>query len=60
MYMKSKSKDTKTSDEIIGLFYGVITPMLNTIIYSLRNKEVKEAVKKNLSRHLHSWKYKSA
>ncbi|XP_077625906.1 olfactory receptor 13D1 [Crocuta crocuta] len=56
MYMKPKSKDTNTSDEIIGLSYGVITPMLNPIIYSLRNKEVKEAVKKVLSRHLHLWK----
>uniref|UniRef100_A0A2K6NQ94 G-protein coupled receptors family 1 profile domain-containing protein n=1 Tax=Rhinopithecus roxellana TaxID=61622 RepID=A0A2K6NQ94_RHIRO len=43
MYMKPKSKFTKASDEIIGLSYGVITPMLNPIIYSLRNKEVKEA-----------------
>ncbi|XP_007951940.1 olfactory receptor 13D1 [Orycteropus afer afer] len=56
MYMKPKSKDTKTSDEIIGLSYGVVTPMLNPIIYSLRNKEVKEAVKKVLSRHLYLWK----
>nr|XP_027798832.1 olfactory receptor 13D1-like [Marmota flaviventris]XP_034491382.1 olfactory receptor 13D1-like [Marmota flaviventris] len=53
MYMKPKSKNTKVSDEIIGLSYGVITPMLNPIIYSLRNKEVKEAVKKVLKRHLH-------
>ncbi|XP_036759162.2 olfactory receptor 13D1 [Manis pentadactyla] len=52
MYMKPKSKDTNTSDEIIALSYGVVTPMLNPIIYSLRNKEVKEAVKKVLSRHL--------
>ncbi|XP_006886963.1 PREDICTED: olfactory receptor 13D1-like [Elephantulus edwardii] len=56
MYMKPKSKETKTSDEIIGLSYGVVTPMLNPIIYSLRNKEVKEAVKKVLSRHLYSRK----
>ncbi|XP_008706253.2 olfactory receptor 13D1-like [Ursus maritimus] len=56
MYMKPKSKDTKTFDEIVGLTYGVVTPMLNPIIYSLRNKEVKEAVKKVLSKYLHSWK----
>ncbi|XP_007516250.2 olfactory receptor 13D1-like [Erinaceus europaeus] len=56
MYMKPKSKNTNVSDEIIGLSYGVVTPMLNPIIYSLRNKEVKEAVKKILSRHLHLWK----
>ncbi|XP_028713596.1 olfactory receptor 13D1 [Peromyscus leucopus] len=53
MYMKPKSKLTKASDEIIGLSYGVVTPMLNPIIYSLRNKEVKEAVKKILSKHLY-------
>ncbi|XP_044120199.1 olfactory receptor 13D1-like [Neovison vison] len=52
-YMKPKSKDTNTSDEIIGLFYGVIAPMLNPIIYSLRNKEVKEAMIKVLKRHQH-------
>ncbi|XP_037654100.1 olfactory receptor 13D1-like [Choloepus didactylus] len=56
MYIKPKSKDTKTSDEIIGLSYGVITPMLNPIIYSLRNKEVKEAMKKVLSKYLHLWR----
>ncbi|KAM9642297.1 olfactory receptor 13D1-like [Trichechus inunguis] len=56
MYMKPKSTDTKTSDEIIGLSYGVVTPMLNPIIYSLSNKEVKEAVMKVLSRYLHLWK----
>lgn len=56
MYMKPKSKDTKASNEIIGLSYGVVTPMLNPIIYSLRNKQVKEAVKKILSKHLRSLK----
>ncbi|XP_021056398.1 olfactory receptor 13D1 [Mus pahari] len=53
MYMKPKSKHTKAPDEIIGLSYGAVTPMLNPIIYSLRNKEVKEAVKKILSKHLY-------
>ncbi|XP_069330613.1 olfactory receptor 13D1-like [Eulemur rufifrons] len=56
MYMKPKSKYTKVSDEIIALSYGVVTPMLNPIIYSLRNKEVKEAMKKVLSRQWHLWK----
>ena len=56
MYMKPKSKDTNTSDEIIGLSYGMVTPMLNPIIYILRNKQVKEVVKKVLSQHLHLWK----
>ncbi|XP_008849928.1 olfactory receptor 13C3 [Nannospalax galili] len=51
MYAKPKSRDLtgkdkfQTSDKIISLFYGVVTPMLNPIIYSLRNKDVKAAVK---------------
>ncbi|XP_044513127.1 olfactory receptor 13D1-like [Gracilinanus agilis] len=53
MYMKPKSKDTKLFDEIFGLSYWVFTPMLNPIIYSLRNKEVKEAVEKVLIKNLY-------
>ncbi|XP_003407597.2 olfactory receptor 13C9 [Loxodonta africana] len=51
MYMKPKSKETLNSnaldatDKLISMLYGVMTPMLNPLIYSLRNKDVKEAVK---------------
>ncbi|XP_012371649.1 olfactory receptor 13C3-like [Octodon degus] len=51
MYAKPKTQDSngegkfETSDKLISLFYGVVTPMLNPIIYSLRNKDVKAAVK---------------
>uniref|UniRef100_A0A8D0N2W1 Olfactory receptor n=1 Tax=Sus scrofa TaxID=9823 RepID=A0A8D0N2W1_PIG len=50
MYMKPKSKETLTSDDLdatdklISMFYGGMTPMMNPLIYSLRNKDVKEAV----------------
>ncbi|XP_019310180.2 olfactory receptor 13C9 [Panthera pardus] len=51
MYMKPKSKETLNSedldatDKLISMFYGVMTPMMNPLIYSLRNKDVKETVK---------------
>nr|XP_003925315.1 olfactory receptor 13C3 [Saimiri boliviensis boliviensis] len=51
MYAKPKSQDLigeeklQASDKLISLFYGVVTSMLNPIIYSLRNKDVKAAVK---------------
>ncbi|XP_074052070.1 olfactory receptor 13D1-like [Macrotis lagotis] len=53
MYMKPQSKETQTSDELIGLSYGIVTPMLNPIIYSLRNKEVKQGVEKVLTRKVY-------
>ncbi|XP_043342894.1 olfactory receptor 13C7-like isoform X2 [Cervus canadensis] len=55
MYGKPKSKDPlgadkqDLGDKLTSLFYGVVTSMLNPIIYSLRNKEVKAAVR-NLKR----------
>ncbi|XP_005076538.1 olfactory receptor 13C9 [Mesocricetus auratus] len=55
MYMKPKSKDTlnvddlDATDKLISMFYGVMTPLMNPLIYSLRNKDVKEAIK-NLKR----------
>ncbi|XP_007516256.1 olfactory receptor 13C8 [Erinaceus europaeus] len=51
MYARPKSKNSFTRsnqdviDALISLFYGVVTPMLNPLIYSLRNKDVKVAVK---------------
>uniref|UniRef100_UPI003D7F5B5B olfactory receptor family 13 subfamily D member 2G n=1 Tax=Equus caballus TaxID=9796 RepID=UPI003D7F5B5B len=50
MYMKPKSKDS-TFDKLIALFYGVVTPMLNPIIYSLRNTEVHGAMRKLMTRY---------
>uniref|UniRef100_A0A2R9B789 Olfactory receptor n=2 Tax=Pan paniscus TaxID=9597 RepID=A0A2R9B789_PANPA len=60
MYMKPKSKETLNSDDldatdkIISMFYGVMTPTMNPLIYSLRNKDVKEAVKHLLNRSFFS------
>ncbi|XP_069891492.1 olfactory receptor 2D3-like [Dipodomys merriami] len=45
-YMRPNSKTTKERDKMISVFYTVVTPMLNPIIYSLRNKDVKGALRK--------------
>ncbi|XP_004600332.2 olfactory receptor 13F1 [Sorex araneus] len=47
-YMKPSSIDSQEVDKFIALVYAAVTPMLNPIIYSLRNKEVKTAVKRLL------------
>ncbi|XP_076988052.1 olfactory receptor 13C8-like [Tamandua tetradactyla] len=60
MYAKPKSKDDFGTDDediteaLISLFYGIMTPLLNPLIYSLRNKDVKAAVKTMLGRKLFS------
>lgn len=48
MYMRSKEQRTPEQDKVISVFYTVVNPMINPIIYSLRNQEVKGALMKVL------------
>ncbi|XP_034982586.1 olfactory receptor 2G3-like [Zootoca vivipara] len=48
MYMRPRSKSSRDGDKVIALFYTIIMPMLNPLIYSLRNKDVKHALKRPL------------
>ncbi|XP_004484705.1 olfactory receptor 8K5-like [Dasypus novemcinctus] len=43
MYVQPKSVYSIDSDKMASVFYTLVTPMLNPLIYSLRNKEVKNA-----------------
>uniref|UniRef100_A0A8C8RG42 Olfactory receptor n=1 Tax=Pelusios castaneus TaxID=367368 RepID=A0A8C8RG42_9SAUR len=47
MYVRPKSNANK----LFSLFYTVVTPILNPVIYSLRNKEVKDALRKTGMKH---------
>ncbi|DAA27580.1 TPA: olfactory receptor 30-like [Bos taurus] len=45
-YMLPASYHSPGQDDVVSVFYTVLTPMLNPVIYSLRNKEVTGAMKK--------------
>ncbi|XP_007519622.2 olfactory receptor 5G3-like [Erinaceus europaeus] len=47
IYVCPGSSSTLDISKVISLFYTVVTPMLNPLIYSLRNKEVKESFRRN-------------
>ncbi|XP_028914899.1 olfactory receptor 10A7-like [Ornithorhynchus anatinus] len=50
VYMRPQSGASQASGKVIALVYTVITPMLNPLIYSLRNQEVKGALRKVIDR----------
>ncbi|XP_053120461.1 olfactory receptor 5V1-like [Hemicordylus capensis] len=45
-YVCPTSSYSLEKDQLVGVLYSVLTPTLNPLIYSLRNKEVKVAMKK--------------
>ncbi|XP_051022718.1 olfactory receptor 10AG1-like [Acomys russatus] len=45
-YLRPKSMHSPGTDKLLSLFYTIVTPMFNPLIYSLRNKEVIAALKK--------------
>ncbi|XP_076970957.1 olfactory receptor 5A2-like [Tamandua tetradactyla] len=60
MYMQPSSSYSLNQDKVVSIFYAVLIPMVNPIIYSLRNKEIKNAMRKAVERnhvlcHRHSF-----
>ncbi|XP_028611586.1 olfactory receptor 145-like [Grammomys surdaster] len=50
MYLKPSSAGSMDEGKISSVFYTNVVPMMNPLIYSLRNKDVKVALRKTLSR----------
>ncbi|XP_066468869.1 olfactory receptor 13H1-like [Tiliqua scincoides] len=52
MYLKPQEKPVSDKEKVITVAYGALTPMLNPLIYSLRNRDVKGAFWKLFGRKL--------
>ena len=50
MYVQPQSSHSDDNDKVSSIFYTLVIPMLNPLIYSLRNKDVKVALNKFLER----------
>uniref|UniRef100_A0A286XWY4 Olfactory receptor n=1 Tax=Cavia porcellus TaxID=10141 RepID=A0A286XWY4_CAVPO len=52
MYLKPSTASSLAQENVASVFYTTVIPMLNPLIYSLRNKEVKTALQRTLRRKL--------
>ncbi|XP_041441551.1 olfactory receptor 1-like [Xenopus laevis] len=52
IYMKPKSSDSLEQEKLLSLFYVGIVPMLNPVVYSLRNRQVWSAAKRVLEKYI--------
>ncbi|XP_072482091.1 olfactory receptor 4C46-like [Notamacropus eugenii] len=50
MFVYMRAATTFSIDKAVGVFYTMITPMLNPLIYTLRNAQMKNAIRKLFSR----------
>ncbi|XP_069326061.1 olfactory receptor 5L1-like [Eulemur rufifrons] len=54
IYCRSSSGTSGDADKVATVFYTVVIPMLNPLIYSLRNRDVKEALRKVMGSKMYS------
>ncbi|XP_047630621.1 olfactory receptor 10T2-like [Phacochoerus africanus] len=48
IYLRPESRGNPDQDRLVAVFYTVVTPLLNPVVYTLRNKEVRVALSRTL------------
>ncbi|CAK7320874.1 Olfactory receptor 12 [Vulpes lagopus] len=56
MYAQPGAIESMEQGKVVSVFYTLVIPMLNPLIYSLRNKDVKEAVRRLGQKHMAMWR----
>ncbi|XP_074076588.1 olfactory receptor 10R2-like [Macrotis lagotis] len=53
IYLRPTASYISDKDRLVTVTYTIITPLLNPMVYSLRNKDVQVAIRKVLNRNFH-------
>nr|XP_056720527.1 olfactory receptor 6B1-like [Euleptes europaea] len=53
VYVLPNTENTRKLNKVFSVFYTILTPLVNPLIYSLRNREVKEALRKSIGKLMH-------
>ncbi|XP_072578499.1 olfactory receptor 9S13-like [Vulpes vulpes] len=56
MYAQPGAIESMEQGKVVSVFYTLVIPMLNPLIYSLRNKDVKEALRRLGQKHMAMWR----
>ncbi|XP_033024640.1 olfactory receptor 6B1-like [Lacerta agilis] len=51
VYLLQDNNQLRTLNKVFPIFYTILTPLVNPLIYSLRNKEVKEALRRAVNKY---------
>ncbi|XP_062948454.1 olfactory receptor 14C36-like [Cynocephalus volans] len=54
VYLRPSAISATMQDIVLSVFYSIIPPLVNPIIYSLRNEQIKRAIKKSMKRMIYS------
>uniref|UniRef100_A0A8C6ASQ8 G-protein coupled receptors family 1 profile domain-containing protein n=1 Tax=Monodon monoceros TaxID=40151 RepID=A0A8C6ASQ8_MONMO len=50
IYLRPESRGNPDQDRLVAVFYTVVTPLLNPVVHTLRNKDVRVASRRTLER----------